>query len=82
MPIQLDTAIDIRRTVPVENTFIDILLPSNSGNAFAECSILVQIDPDESNDLDFVGATGAVGRLEADGSGGEFCFYIMIVKNT
>ena len=46
---------------------MNIILPNNSSG---ECTILVQIDPQDSSTLDFVGGTGAIGRLEADDTGG------------
>ena len=36
-----------------------------------ECSMLVQIDPQDAALLDFEGAQGAIGRFEAEDTGGE-----------
>lgn len=49
----------------------DIVLPPNLVNASnGECTVLVQIDPDDV--LDFTGAVGAVGRMEADDERGTY----------
>lgn len=50
----------------------DIVLPSNLINiSNGECTLLVQIDPDDAVTLDFTGAMGAVGRMEADDDRGK-----------
>lgn len=36
-----------------------------------ECSLMVQVDPQDANLLDFEGQTGAIGRFESDASGGK-----------
>lgn len=36
-----------------------------------ECSLMVQIDPQDATRLDFEGQTGVVGRFESDDTGGE-----------
>lgn len=50
-----------------------VVLPNSlfSNNNSGECTILVQIDPKDCSTLDFAGATGAIGRLEADSNGGR-----------
>ena len=50
---------------------LSILLPNALRNQ-GECTLLVQIDPKDSSTLDFEGATGAIGRIEADPSEGEW----------
>ena len=52
-----------------ERPSYDIVLPSNLGNN-GECTVLVQIDPEDAVGLDFVGAVGAIGRMETDEEGG------------
>lgn len=48
----------------------DIIIPSQLlGRNSGECTVLVQIDPTEAAALALDGATGAVGRLEADSKG-------------
>jgi hypothetical protein len=50
----------------------DIILPPNLvSNTNGECTVLVQIDPDDAAALDFTGAVGAVGRMEADDERGK-----------
>jgi hypothetical protein len=47
----------------------DIVLPPNlmhSCSNSGECTVLVQIDPNDAYNLDFTGAVGVVGRMEAD----------------
>ena len=44
-----------------------------------ECTVLLQIDPEDATKLEMEGASGAIGRLEVDEKGGtlngrEFCF--------
>lgn len=54
---------------------IDIVIPSSllgigaPGSTARECTVLVQIDPEDASTLDFHGASGAVGRFEADDEG-------------
>jgi len=49
----------------------DILLPSSSANGGGtECTVLVQVDPADAHELDFHGATGAVGRIETEPTSG------------
>lgn len=49
---------------------MNILFPTGFNQSNGECTVLVQIDPNDSSTLDFTGATGAIGRLEADDIGG------------
>ena len=50
----------------------DIILPPNLvSNTNGECTVLVQIEPDDAAALDFTGAVGAVGRMEADDERGK-----------
>lgn len=53
---------------PNDEENMKILFPANLSNG--ECTVLVQIDPEDASTLDFTGATGAIGRLEADDTGG------------
>jgi hypothetical protein len=48
---------------------LELLLPSSLGNATGDCTVLVQIDPEDSATLDFEGSTGAVGRFQVDDQG-------------
>ena len=49
-----------------------IVLPNSLyNNSNGECTLLVQIDPEDSSKLDFTGAVGAIGRMEADSTGGK-----------
>ena len=68
------------KTVTPPNTLhesVDVVLPqsilslgSSGGSAPADCTVLVQIDPkDAMSTLDFHGASGAIGRFEADDEG-------------
>jgi hypothetical protein len=56
----------------------DILWPQKNGvlGNPGECTLLLQLDPDDAANLDTEGASGAIGRLEVDGDGGKFryCF--------
>jgi len=58
-------------TATKEQARLPIILP-NALNNNGECTVLVQIDPADSSTLDFVGATGAIGRIEADSNEGGF----------
>ncbi|GAX25237.1 hypothetical protein FisN_5Lh319 [Fistulifera solaris] len=51
-----------------------ILFPTGIGQSSGECTVLVQINPEDASTLDFTGATGAIGRLEADDTGVSFDF--------
>jgi hypothetical protein len=65
-----------QQPTPVESAAVenddsfDIIFPHQLGSN-GECTILVQIDPQDSAALDFTGATGAIGRLETDNEGGK-----------
>lgn len=50
---------------------MDVVLPTAllGEPTGGECSLLVQIDPNDATRLDFEGQTGAVGRFEVDRSG-------------
>ena len=48
---------------------LELLLPPTLGNASGECSVLVQIDPEDSATLDFEGTTGAFGRFQVNSEG-------------
>jgi hypothetical protein len=69
-------SVSTQHPTPVESAAIeiddsfDIILPHQLGSN-GECTILVQIDPQDSAALDFTGATGAIGRLETDNEGGK-----------
>jgi hypothetical protein len=54
-----------------EDGAMKIQLPNN--NLTGEYTVIVQIDPEDSTTLDFTGAAGAIGRMEADERGGEEC---------
>lgn len=62
-----------KKEAPFDTVSMDVVLPtalleSSSGNK-GECSVLVQIDPQDATRLDFEGQTGAIGRFESDSSG-------------
>jgi len=42
---------------------------SSGSSSSNECQILVQIDPDDAERLDFEGSTGAIGRFQVDSNG-------------
>ena len=48
---------------------LELLVPPTLGNASGECSVLVQIDPEDSATLDFEGTTGAFGRFQVNSEG-------------
>ena len=50
-----------------------ILVPPNIEQ---DCTILVQIDPEDPTD--FTGVTGAIGRLEVDETGGKWVIIALI----
>ena len=51
----------------------DIVWPYRNGliGNPGECTVLLQIDPEDASTLDMEGVSGAIGRLEVDGDGGE-----------
>jgi hypothetical protein len=55
-----------------------ILFPTGIGPG--ECTVLVQINPEDALTLDFTGATGAIGRLEADDTGGTSRDHVVIFR--
>ena len=51
---------------------IDLILPSNVGSALSgECTVMIEVDPSDAALLDYEGMSGAIGRLEADETGGK-----------
>ena len=57
----------------------DVHLPQifASGNN-GECSLLLQLDPDDAATLDYTGLSGAIGRLEADDHGGKNPHFVLL----
>ena len=57
----------------------DVHLPPifASGNN-GECSLLLQLDPDDAATLDYTGLSGAIGRLEADDHGGKNPHFVLL----
>lgn len=51
----------------------DLVWPCRNGVVGnpGDCTVLLQIDPENATTLDMEGASGAIGRLEVDGDGGE-----------
>lgn len=54
---------------PLQDAY-DVVFPSTT-NIRGECTVLVQIDPQDASTLALDGAVGAVGRLETDEDGGR-----------
>lgn len=48
---------------------LDIIVPASLGNTTGECTVLVELQPDDANLLDFEGSTGAIGRFQVDSEG-------------
>ena len=52
------------------NSALDVILPpSLLTGAGGECTVMIQVDPDDAALLDYEGISGAIGRFEADGQG-------------
>lgn len=60
-------------TVPTQDDVWDIVWPCRGGTIGnpTEVTLLLQIDPDDADHIDLVGAAGAIGRLEVDQEGGK-----------
>mmetsp|Transcript_21131 Transcript_21131/g.29853 ORF Transcript_21131/g.29853 Transcript_21131/m.29853 type:complete len:202 (-) Transcript_21131:33-638(-) len=54
---------------PVCDSVDVVLPPSLFSSSGGECSVLVQVEPEDALVLDFEGSQGAIGRFEADGDG-------------
>ena len=56
----------------VENDSFDVILPPllGSGNS-GECTVMIEVDPEDAALLDYEGISGAIGRFEADDRGGK-----------
>jgi hypothetical protein len=54
-----------------DNDTFDVILPPllGSGNA-GECTVMIEVDPEDAALLDYEGISGAIGRFEADDRGG------------
>jgi hypothetical protein len=62
-----------KNVVTVQDAF-EIIIPASlmaENSISGECSILIQIEPQDAALLDFEGASGAIGRFESDEKGGE-----------
>jgi hypothetical protein len=57
---------------PVNDSFDVILPPLLGTSSNGECTILVQLDPQDAVTLDYEGVSGAIGRFEADDRGGKY----------
>lgn len=62
--------------VVIQDSF-DIVLPASfltetTTTGCGECSMLVQIEPQDATLLDFEGASGAIGRFESDENGSAY----------
>jgi Tfp pilus assembly protein FimV len=57
---------------PVNDAFDVILPPLLGTNSNGECTVLVQLDPQDAVTLDYEGVSGAIGRFEADDRGGKY----------
>jgi hypothetical protein len=67
-------ALTKKKEVPLFDTdSMDVVVPLSllGEPTGGECSLMVQIDPQDATRLDFEGQTGAIGRFESDDSGGE-----------
>mmetsp|Transcript_38627 Transcript_38627/g.93375 ORF Transcript_38627/g.93375 Transcript_38627/m.93375 type:complete len:228 (-) Transcript_38627:272-955(-) len=55
---------------PSENDSLDVVLPPLLGTANAgECTLMVEVRPEDASMLDYEGITGAIGRFEANHHG-------------
>ena len=55
-----------------ENDSYDIMLPSGLGAANTmDCTLMVEVSPQDASTLDYEGVTGAIGRFEANEHGGK-----------
>ncbi|CAJ1902810.1 unnamed protein product [Cylindrotheca closterium] len=55
---------------PPENDSFDVVLPSLLGTANAgECTLMVEVSPEDARLLDYEGMSGAIGRFEANHHG-------------
>jgi hypothetical protein len=58
----------------VENDSFDVILPASFGGGIAgECTVMIEVNPEDAALLDYEGISGAIGRFEADHRGGKFC---------
>ena len=67
------TSDDPENFVPQDCFNITIPVSFLTENTTGECSVLVEIDHHDATLLDFEGASGAIGRFEADENGRELC---------
>ena len=56
----------------VETDSFDVILPPllGSGNS-GECTVMIEVDPEDAALFDYEGISGAIGRFEADERGGK-----------
>ena len=75
-PAAKSLSIKSTATAAQTNEGVDIQIPhsllnKHQGAGKGECTMLVQVQGGEDHPLDFHGQSGAVGRFEADGKGGQ-----------
>jgi hypothetical protein len=63
-----------------DNDTFDVILPPllGSGNA-GECTVMIEVDPEDAALLDYEGISGAIGRFEADDRGGTLRSLALLV---
>lgn len=48
-------------------------------NPSGECTVLVQVDPEDAAHLDLEGSQGVIGRVETDGEGGKQIIPVVLI---
>ena len=68
----------------VQQDSFDIIIPASflTESTTGECSVLIEIDHNDATLLDFEGASGAIGRFEANENGRELYHNIAINQRT
>lgn len=75
MPLETPNCSD-----PSENDSFDVVLPPLIGTANAgDCTLMVEVRPEDASILDYEGMSGAIGRFEANQHGGKFRTLLLLL---
>eukprot|EP00980_Cylindrotheca_fusiformis_P027033 scaffold18525_cov190-Cylindrotheca_fusiformis.AAC.3 len=70
---KLSTALPSRNEAlndDAENDSFDVVIPPSLGTStYGECTLMIEVNPDDAAVLDYEGVSGAIGRFEANNQG-------------
>ena len=72
--------VDEPSSTEAEQDSFDVVIPPMiaNGNAGGECTIMVEVDPEDAAILDYEGISGAIGRFEANEQGSKYNIFMTL----